>query len=222
VIETTRSGEVFVLRMVAEENRFNPTMLGAFKSALDEVEASEGAAAVVITGGGKYFSNGLDLDWMAAAPEGGPSEVVNGLQELYARLVGFPTAVIAAVNGHAFAGGAMLALACDARVMRDDRGYFCLPEVDINIPFTLGMAKLVQAKLTPANAHEAMLTGRRYDAVEALAAGIADQTAPEDQVLPLAIERAQVLTGKTRSVVAEIKRVMYSEVLDGLAETVSF
>ena len=222
MIETTRSGEVFVLRMVAEENRFNPTMLGAFKSALDEVEASEGAAAVVITGGGKYFSTGLDLDWMAAAPEGGPSEVVNGLQELYARLVGFPTAVIAAVNGHAFAGGAMLALACDARVMRDDRGYFCLPEVDINIPFTLGMAKLVQAKLTPANAHEAMLTGRRYDAVEALAAGIADQTAPEDQVLPLAIERAQALTGKTRSVVAEIKRVMYGEVLDGLAETVSF
>ena len=222
MIETTRSGEVFVLRMVAEENRFNPTMLGAFKSALDEVEASEGAAAVVITGSGKYFSNGLDLDWMAAAPEGGPSEVVNGLQELYARLVGFPTAVIAAVNGHAFAGGAMLALACDARVMRDDRGYFCLPEVDINIPFTLGMAKLVQAKLVPADAHEAMLTGRRYDAAEALAAGIADQTAPEDQVLPLAIERAQALTGKTRSVVAEIKRVMYSEVLDGLAETVSF
>jgi len=222
VIEVTRSDDVFVLRMVAEENRFNPTMLDAFKTALDEVEASEGPAAVVLTGEGKFFCNGLDLDWMMAAEEGGASQVVNGLQELYSRLVTFPTAVIAGVNGHAFAGGGMLALACDQRVMRNDRGFFCLPEVDINIPFTKGMASLVQAKLGPAAAYDTMLTGRRFGADDAVAAGIADIAVAEDQVLPEAIQRAQALAGKTRSTVGAIKHVMYAEVVAGLAETVAF
>ncbi|MEI6447320.1 MAG: enoyl-CoA hydratase/isomerase family protein [Actinomycetes bacterium] len=223
MIETTRNDDVFVLRMVAEENRFNPTMLAAFTEALDQVEASDGPAAVVLTGEGKFFSNGLDLDWMMAnAGEGGPSLVVNGLQALYSRLLTFPTPTIAAVNGHAFAGGGMLALACDQRVMRDDRGFFCLPEVDINIPFTKGMSLLVQARLTPSVARDVMMTGRRYTAEESLAAGIVDATASEDQVVSQAIERAQALAGKDRGTLGTIKRTMFAEVTEALAEQVSF
>jgi enoyl-CoA hydratase/carnithine racemase len=223
MIETTRTDDVFVLRMVADENRFNPAMLDAFAKALDEVEASEGPAAVVLTGEGKFFSNGLDLEWMMAnAEEGGPSLVANGLQALYSRLLTFPTPTIAAVNGHAFAGGGMLALACDERVMRDDRGFFCLPEVDINIPFTKGMSLLVQSKLSPQAARETMLTGRRFAAGEALAAGIVDATAPEDQVLTQASERAQALAGKDRATLGTIKRTMFADATEALAEQVSF
>jgi enoyl-CoA hydratase/carnithine racemase len=222
MIETTKTDDVFVLTMVAEENRFNPTMLAAFGAALDQVEASEGPSAVVITGQDKFFSNGLDLDWMGQAPEGGAAEVVNGLQALYKRMITFPGLLVAAVNGHAFAGGGMLALACDFRVMREDRGYFCLPEVDINIPFTSGMASLVQAKLSPEVARESMLTGRRYTAAEALAAGIVEATATEADVLGVAVERAQLLASKTSSVVGEIKRVMYPVAIANLAESVGF
>jgi enoyl-CoA hydratase/carnithine racemase len=109
VIEMTREADVFVLKMTAEENRFNPEMLSAFDSALSEVEAADGTAAV-ITGEGKFFSNGLDLEWMGANPER-IGEVVNGLQSLYGRLLAFPATLVAAINGHAFAGGGMLALA---------------------------------------------------------------------------------------------------------------
>lgn len=223
MIEIERQGDVFVLRMVAEENRFNPTMLDAFRTSLDEVEASEGAAAVVLTGEGKFFSNGLDLDWMMAnAEQGGPGIVVNGLQELYSRLLTFPTATIAAVNGHAFAGGGMLALACDQRVMRSDRGFFCLPEVDINIPFSKGMSLLCQAKLAPGTAYEAMLTGRRFTADDALAAGIVDQVAAEDEVVSVAVERAAALAGKSRQTVSTIKNTMYADAVAALAEEISF
>jgi Delta3-Delta2-enoyl-CoA isomerase len=222
MIETSRTDDVFVLRMVADENRFNPTMLDSFREALDEVEAADGTAAV-LTGEGKFFSNGLDLDWMMAnADEGGPSLVVNSLQELYSRLLIFPAAIVAGMNGHAFAGGGMLALACDQRVMREDRGFFCLPEVDINIPLSEGMAKLVQSKLTPQAAHEAMLTGRRYPAPDAVAAGIVDAAVAEDQVLPAAIERAAALSGKTRGVVARIKQTMYADATAALAEKIEF
>jgi Delta3-Delta2-enoyl-CoA isomerase len=223
MIDMSRDQDVFVLRMVAEENRFNPTMLDAFDAALNEVEASEGPAALVLTGQGKFFSNGLDLDWMMAnAEQGGPALVANGLQALYLRLVTFPMATVAAINGHAFAGGGMLALACDQRIMRTGRGFFCLPEVDINIPFTNGMSKLVQSKLTPATAYEAMLTGRRFTAEEALDAGVVDAAVAEDQVLPAAVERAQALAGQTRATVETIKQRMYADVTAALAETAAF
>ncbi len=208
MIQTEREGDVFVLRMVADENRFNPEMLAAFDRALSEVEAVEGPAAVVLTGEGKFFSNGLDLDWMGQNPDRA-GEVVNGLQALYARVLAFPRAVIAAINGHAFAGGGMLALACDQRVMREDRGFFCLPEVDIRIPFSDGMAALVQAKLTPSVAHQVMVTGRRYGGAEAAGAGIVDLAAAEEEVAPQAIGLAGSLADKDPGVVSQIKTTMY-------------
>jgi len=223
MINVTRTEDVFVLTMVADENRFNPTMLDAFDKALSEVEASDGPAAVVLTGEGKFFSNGLDLDWMMAnAEEGGPALVANGLQALYKRLLTFPVATVAAVNGHAFAGGGMLALACDQIVMRTDRGFFCLPEADINIPFTNGMAQLVQSKLTPSAAYEAMLTGRRFSADEALAAGFVAEAVPDEQVLPAALIMAASLTSKDRNTVATIKQRMYPGVVEALSEVVDF
>jgi enoyl-CoA hydratase/carnithine racemase len=218
VIEMTREGDVFVLKMTAEENRFNPEMLSAFDSALSEVEAADGTAAV-ITGEGKFFSNGLDLEWMGANPER-IGEVVNGLQSLYGRLLAFPATLVAAINGHAFAGGGMLALACDQRVMREDRGFFCLPEVDINIPFSAGMSALVQSKLTPQIAHEVMLTGRRYGGADAVRVGIVDLCVAEDSVLPEAVGAAEALSKKSRDTVATIKRTMYSDALELLSEQV--
>jgi enoyl-CoA hydratase/carnithine racemase len=218
VIEMTREADVFVLKMTAEENRFNPEMLSAFDSALSEVEAADGTAAV-ITGEGKFFSNGLDLEWMGANPER-IGEVVNGLQSLYGRLLAFPATLVAAINGHAFAGGGMLALACDQRVMREDRGFFCLPEVDINIPFSAGMSALVQSKLTPQIAHEVMLTGRRYGGADAVRVGIVDLCVAEDSVLPEAVGAAEALSKKSRDTVVTIKRTMYSDALELLSEQV--
>jgi Delta3-Delta2-enoyl-CoA isomerase len=222
MIEASRLDEAIVLTMKAEENRFNLPMLDAFKDSLDAVEADESASAVVLTGEGKFFSNGLDLEWMTEAGEESTRLVVERLQALYMRLLAFPVPVIAAVNGHAFAGGAMLALACDERVMRDDRGYFCLPEVDINIPFVSGMSKLIQAKLTPAAAHKAMVGGHRFGGPEAAQWGIADEATAEDQVLPTAIERAKALSGKNRIVVAAIKNVMYDDAIEALTRFESF
>ena len=213
MIEVEREGQVFILRMVAEENRFNPGMLEAFGTVLSELEESDGPAAVVLTGEGKFFSNGLDLDWMGQNPDQ-IGEVVNGLQALYARLLGFPMATVAAINGHAFAGGGMLALACDQRVMREDRGFFCLPEVDIRIPFSDGMAALVQARLSPQVARDVMLTGRRYGGPEAHEAGIVDAVRPEGAVLSAAIERAAELSGKDRGTVEAIKQTMFSRELE--------
>jgi Delta3-Delta2-enoyl-CoA isomerase len=215
-VVTERQGDVTVVRMVAGENRFNPAMLDALGAALDEVESAEGAGAVVITGEGKFFSNGLDLDWMASAPPGGAEELLRRVHALLARLLVFPTATVAAVNGHSFAAGAMMAAACDARVMRADRGFVCLPEVDIGLPFTPGMTALLKTRLPVATAHEAMTTGRRYGGEEALAASLVDEAVPEDRVLAAAVERAAALASKPRATMGAIKRNLYADALTAL------
>lgn len=210
-----REGDVFVVRMQAEENRFNPPVLDGLESALSEVEGTEGPAALVLTGSGKFFSNGLDLDWMSGAGEEA-GDALRRVHALYGRLLAFPGYTVAAVNGHMFAGGAMLALACDDRVMRSDRGYFCLPEADIGLPFTDGMAALILARLDHVAAREAMLTGRRYTAEEALDRRIVDAIAAEDRVVPDSIERAAPHAGKPRNVHQQIKQRIYRDALAAL------
>ena len=207
-----RNGAVFVLTLGDDENRFHPDRLTAINAALDEVEATEGAKAVVTTGVGKFYSNGLDLDFMAANPAVAESNLVD-VHALFARVLAFPAPIIAAVQGHAFAGGAMLALAHDQIVMRADRGFFCLPEVDLGVPFTPGMNALIRARLPIAAAHAAMTTARRYGGEDALAAGIVAATAGEGEVLDAAVARAEALAPKAGAVFGAIKARLYAEVI---------
>ncbi|MDQ3103279.1 MAG: enoyl-CoA hydratase/isomerase family protein [Actinomycetota bacterium] len=217
MLHTERDGDVTVLRMDAEENRFNPVMLGALEGALDDVDATEGPAAIVLSGTGKFFSNGLDLEWMTEAGQEGAEKNVDRVQALFSRVLTSGVPVVAALNGHTFAAGAMLALACDERVMRKDRGFFCLPEADINIPFTPGMSALIRAKLDVPAAREAMLTAKRYGGADALKARIVDLAEGEKRVEPVAIARAQDLSAKGRFVIAAIKREMYAGAIEALA-----
>jgi Delta3-Delta2-enoyl-CoA isomerase len=90
----------------------DPERLAAISAALDEVEAAEGAKAVVTTGVGKFYSNGLDLDFMSTHPDDAES-VLNDVHALFARVLTFPAPIVAALQGHTFAAGAMLALAHD-------------------------------------------------------------------------------------------------------------
>jgi enoyl-CoA hydratase/carnithine racemase len=117
------------------------------------------------------------------------------------------------VQGHAFAAGAMLALAHDAIVMRADRGFFCLPEVDLGIPFTAGMNALIRSRLPIATAHEAMTTGRRYGGEEARTAGIVAATAGEGAVLDTAVALAEQRAAKAGDVFGAIKARLYAEVI---------
>ena len=212
MIEVEQRGEVWVLHLRDGENRFNRDSVGAITDALDRIEGIEGPLALVTTGEGKFYSNGLDLDWLAGAGAQGAG-FLDEVHGLLRRVLGFRAVTVAAVNGHAFAAGAMFASAHDFVVMRDDRGYWCLPEVDIGLPLTDVMHGVVAAKLPRLTRHEAITTGRRYDAAAARAAGIAHDSAPESEVLDRAVERAAALAGKNRSVVAQHKRLMYADVL---------
>ena len=110
----------------------------------------------------------------------------------------------------------MLTLCHDVRVMRADRGFWCLPEVDINIPFTVGMNDLITSRLAPQVAHVAMTTGRRYGGADAAAAAIVDSAVGEPEVLPAAVDLAAGLAGKASPTLGTIKSRMYARALESL------
>ena len=207
-------GDIAILDLGDDENRFSPEFLDEVDAQLDAVLA-KGAHGLVTTADSKFYSNGLDLDWLGAHSDQG-AWYVGRVQGLLARMLTFPIPTAAAVVGHAFGAGAMLAIAHDFRVMRDDRGFFCFPEVDIRIPFTPGMAALIQAKLTPQAAVASMTTGRRFGGIDAQAHGLVDATASEGAVTTAATALLRPLGGKDSGTLGAIKQVMFGPAAQAL------
>lgn len=207
-------GTTAVLDLGADQNRQGVIWLQEVNDLLDEVLASP-ATSLVTTGTGKFYSNGLDV-----AEAEGPVELdpdyVRQLQAVYRRVLTLPMPTAAAVNGHAFGGGALLAMAHDYRVMRTERGFFCFPEVNIGIAFTEGMAALVQSKLSAAQARDAMLTGRRFDGGQAAAAGLVDDAVPVDQLVERAVQLASAHVPAHPQTLGAVKEIMYADAASAL------
>lgn len=212
-----REDHVYVLNLGDDENRFNPEWMAEVADLLDEVAATHPPRALVTTATGKFWSNGLDLEWLSQNRDRADEFVVQ-VHDLLARFLSAPVPTVAAIQGHCFAAGAMLALAHDWRVMRADRGFFCLPEADINIPFTHGMNALITAKLTPAAASSAMVGAKRFGGDAAEAAGIVDHAASEHAVYAEAVNLAAAHAPKQGATLAAIKERMYAEPLAALRD----
>lgn len=218
MVSVSHDGPIWTISIGDDENRFSPEWVIAYNQALDTVEASPAPAALITTGQGKFFSNGLDLDYLGGNPDK-LHDYVGQVQALFARVLTLGIPCVAAVNGHAFGAGAMLALAHDYRVMREDRGFFCFPEIDIEIPFTPGMSALILSKLTPQTAHVSMTSGRRYGGGDAQRVGIVDASASLEQLVGVAQGLVEDLAAKNRGTLAAIKRGMYGSVVEALHAT---
>ena len=213
-MKLTYDDNLAVLDLGDDENRFSPEFLDEIDRLLDDVVAA-GAHGLVTTAGGKFYTNGLDLEWLGAHGDR-LDWYVGRVHGLLAKVLTLPIPTAAAVVGHAFGAGAMLAIAHDFRVMRADRGFFCFPEVDIRIPFTPGMAALIQAKLAPQTQVASMTTGRRFGGADACEAGIVDATAGEGAVTPAAVELLRPLAGKDPGTLGAIKNTMFGPAVAAL------
>jgi enoyl-CoA hydratase/carnithine racemase len=213
-----RQNDVFILDLGDGENRFHPDWVDSFHTALDQMEKTQDACGLVTTATGRFYSNGLDLEWLEAHSDQADGYLVS-VHKLFARLLVLPLVTVAALQGHTFAAGAMLSLAHDFRAMRADRGFWCLPEADIGVPFTRSMSALIRARLTPQTAHEAMITAGRYSGLEAVVAGIVDRVVQADALRRTAVEMAQAQAAKAGPVLGTIKARMYAPVLDRLRDT---
>ena len=218
MIDLQRVGDVFTLTMNAGENRWNTTFVREIAKALDEVEASEGPAALVTTSASeKFFSNGLDLDWVQdpeSHPQGGDRKVFGDeFMKVMSRLITFPVPTIAAINGHAFGAGFMAALCHDQRIMRSDRGFVCANEMQLGMQIPKPELALFRHKLPMNVFYETVQLARRWTGPDALDAGIVQDVADTDHLLANAQERAAQLAplGANRAVFKTQKEWLFGE-----------
>jgi enoyl-CoA hydratase/carnithine racemase len=204
---------VLVLHLGDGPNTVTADLLTALEGALDQVDADESLLGVVTVGDGKAYSQGYDLELFGTLGGLELQAFVDRSVVLLARFLQAPVPTVAAINGHAFGWGAMFALAHDQRVQRSDRGWLCLPEVDLGLQFHPLQLSLIQAKLSSAAASESILAGRRWDAASAVAAGVVDAAAEEDALLRAAVDLALARSGKGRAIVRALKSDLYAATL---------
>ncbi|MBI5585257.1 MAG: enoyl-CoA hydratase/isomerase family protein [Deltaproteobacteria bacterium] len=216
LIEYQLDENVAVVTMNSGENRFTAEFLQAFLDLLEEIEQKTRAAVLLVKSAHeKIWSNGIDLEWLLAETGLRPETATRFpalLMRFLRRLLTYPLTTVAAVNGHAFAGGAIMACAFDFRFMRSDRGYFCFPEVDIQIPFMPGMDAILKKALPTTLVLEAQFTGKRYTAAELEARRVVLKACPAEELLPAALAFAKT-QNKTREILKTMKAVTFKNIL---------
>ena len=207
-ITLTREGSVAILIWDAGENRINLDSLARLNEHLDEIETIDGPLSLVLTGSGKFFCNGLDLERFADKRDEFVA-TLHALEQTIGRLLVFPAYTVAAINGHAFAGGALISCAFDHRVMREDRGYWCMNEAEIGLALDERLWSILTNRLPRATAIVAASTARRFTGPEALQFGIVETLAGETEVLARALEVAESMAKLDRPTLGVHKRLAH-------------
>ena len=210
VVEWKKDGTVAILTMNTAENRHNPTFAAGMLKALDEIEADQEVKAVVLASSDKKnWSLGIDLEWMMGSLSRNETQAIKDfmyeLNRMFKRILTIPVPVIAAMNGHAFGDGAILFCNCDFRFMRSDRGFFCFPEVDINIPFLPGMLAMMKKAIPYHKLEDLVYSGRRVSGKELEECHMVTKACEgEEELMKEAIAYAKTFT-KGRTIFKEHK-----------------
>jgi len=220
IVEYRLDEKVAVVTMNDGENRFNPQFLEAFVRVLDEVEHETHANALIVTSSHeKIFCNGIDLDWLLPLIQkkdsGAAVPFFHDMMRLFKRILLYPMPTIAAISGHAFAGGAIMSCAFDFRFMRSDRGFFCFPEVDLGIPFLPGMIAIIKKAIPLYKFEELQYSGKRATAKECEAHHIAIKACHINDLMNEAVSFAKGLN-KRREIMAEMKKRMYKDIVHAI------
>jgi Delta3-Delta2-enoyl-CoA isomerase len=222
LVEYTLDEHVAVVTMNSGENRFNPVFLNEFINILSEIEKKTDARTLVVTSAHeKIWSNGIDLDWLAPAYQAGDVDTLKSflylLNNTFKKLLLYPMPTIAAINGHAFAGGAIISCAFDFRFMRSDRGFFCFPEVDIHIPFLPGMIAICAKAIPMWKFEELKYTGKRATADECAAAHIVTKACHNDVLMDDVMAFAKSMN-KSRHIIRVMKERMNAAIIRAIDE----
>lgn len=212
LIEYTLDGSVAVLTMSSGENRFNMTFIHDFLKALDDIEQNTGADALVVKSAhDKIFCNGIDLDWLTPIAQAGDAPAIKDfchtLNRLLRRILLYPMPTIAAITGHAFAGGAIMTCCFDFRFMRSDRGFFCFPEVDLGIPFWPGMVAMVKKAIPAYKLDELYYLGTRLTGSQCEEHRIVVKSYPKDELMPAVMAFAKSLKKNRKYYLAQKERM---------------
>ena len=195
-VDVTRSGEVAVATLCrGKVNALNEVTVEQLARRFEEMERDSSVRSVVLTGAGKFFSFGFDVPELFSYSKEAFTGFLVAFTEFYTKLYMFPKPVVAALNGHAVAGGCMLATACDYRVMAQGRGKISLNEITFGSSVFAGSAEMLVELVGRRNAETILYTGAMYDAEEAHGLGLVDNVSTAERLMGAAADRARTLAG---------------------------
>ncbi len=221
IVKWEKDETVAILTLNNGENRHNPDFAAAIKKTFDEMLADEEIFSMVITSSDpKNWSLGVDLGWMMKCLQENDQESISKwlfeMNDVFRFAVMCPFPSIAAITGHAFGNGALLSLACDYRFMRGDRGYLCLPEIDLNIQFTPSMLQWLKKSIPYHLASDMLLSGRKLTAGELEENKVITKACGNtEETLKEAIAFAKTFK-KPRKSMEEMKKRLYKHIVDAM------
>ncbi|XWS56556.1 hypothetical protein CRYUN_Cryun09bG0095500 [Craigia yunnanensis] len=218
-----KRGNLFILTLTGEdEHRLNPTRIDAIRSALNRIRSdttSLSGSVLITTAHGKFFSNGYDLAWAGSSPDK-IHLMSSKLRALVGDLISFPMPTIAAITGHACAAGFILALSHDYIVMRKDRGFLYMSEMNIGLKIPAWFMAVISCKIGDAMVRrEIVLKAKKITAKQGVKAGIIDAAYDSvEETVEGAVELGEKLVKKgwNGQVYSEIRKGIYKEVLNKL------
>ena len=192
MLDISRHERIAVLRLDhGKANALDLELVGAIADAVTELEHEESIRACVLTGTGSIFSAGVDLHRLLEGGGAYATAFVPAMVVAFRRLFAFSRPAVAAINGHAIAGGCVLAAACDYRVMARGRGTIGVPELQVGVPFPLVAIEILRFATSTTHLQELIYRGKTYGVEDAYARGLVDEIIEPDRLL----ERACAVAG---------------------------
>mgnify|MGYP000908393836 FL=1 len=222
IVEWQKDGTVALMIMNNGENRQNLEWAEAMVATYDEIMADSEIKALVLTSSDpKNFSLGVDVQWvgqkLSEQDYSSVNKWVRRNHDVFTAMLMAPVPTIAAITGHAFGNGAILAAACDFRFMRSDRGFFCLPEIDLGIQFLPSQIEWLKRAIPYHFLIRMQLTGDRVGAQELEKHNVIIKACSDrEETIAEAVAYAKTFN-KSRANMAEMKRRTYKHILDVMA-----
>lgn len=219
-IRTTREGSVAVVTLARPPaNAMDAAGLDELSDEIDRLGHDTDVAAVVITGEGRVFSAGLDLKALSGLDDAGQKALIEALNRAFLTVYACPRLVVGAINGHAIAGGLILALCCDVRLVADVPLRAALAEVNVGVAFPVGALEVARHELAGSTRRRLVLRGETIDAARGVEMGVFDRLVPADELLAAAVAEA----GDTRPPLgfARIKAQLRRPALDAIQSALS-
>jgi 3,2-trans-enoyl-CoA isomerase len=195
-------------------NALNNTLVDELMQCLETLAADGDITAIVLTGRGKFFSFGFDIPDFLSFSQAEFTDFLTRFSGLYTYLFTFPKPVVAALNGHTIAGGCMLALACDYRIMIAGRAKISLNEITFGASVFAGSTEMLRFWVGSARATDVLYSGAMYSAEEALDIDLIQAVSHEDQLIDRARQVAADLAAKPAPAFAGIKSLLRKPIVD--------
>ena len=197
-------------------NAINGAVVDEIREQLKYLEHDHEVRAIILTGAGKFFSFGFDVPEFLSFDKAQFTQFLTGFTDLYTYLFTYPKTVVAALNGHTVAGGCMLALACDYRVMVTGKARISLNELGFGASVFAGITEMLRFTVGSANATKVLYSGSMYSAEEANNIGLIDEVAAEPDLMNAAFKTASTLGSKHPPAFAGIKSLLRKTIAEDM------